>query len=146
MERDKVFLDIIQEIELGRSLKNILDNESSLIDRSTFYRWLNDNPERIELYKRATEIRADNIFDDMLELADDGSKDYYYDVNGNRQQSMVAVNRSRLQLDTRKWVLGRMNPKKYSEKLDITSGGDKLKVVPIIGMQIINQEEEKIAE
>ena len=146
MERDKVFLDIIQEIELGRSLKNILDDESSLIDRSTFYRWLNDNPERIELYKRATEIRADNIFDDMLDLADDGSKDYYYDVNGNRQQSMVAVNRSRLQLDTRKWVLGRMNPKKYSEKLDITSGGDKLKVVPIIGMQIINQEEEEVAE
>ena len=146
MERDKVFLDIIQQIELGRSLKNILDDESSLIDRSTFYRWLNDNPERIELYKRATEIRADNIFDDMLELADDGSKDYYYDVNGNRQQSMVAVNRSRLQLDTRKWVLGRMNPKKYSEKLDITSGGDKLKVVPIIGMQIINQEEEEVAE
>jgi hypothetical protein len=146
MERDKVFLDIIQQIELGRSLKNILDDESSLIDRSTFYRWLNDNPERIELYKRATEIRADNIFDDMLELADDGSKDYYYDVNGNRQQSMVAVNRSRLQLDTRKWVLGRMNPKKYSEKLDITSGGDKLKIVPIIGMQIINQEEEEVAE
>lgn len=146
MERDKVFLDIIQQIELGRSLKNILDDESSLIDRSTFYRWLNDNPERIELYKRATEIRADNIFDDMLDLADDGTKDYYYDVNGNRQQSMVAVNRSRLQLDTRKWVLGRMNPKKYSEKLDITSGGDKLKVVPIIGMQIINQEEEEVAE
>jgi len=146
MERDKVFLDIIQEIELGRSLKSILDDESSPINRSTFYRWLNDNPERIELYKRATEIRADDIFDDMLELADDGSKDYYYDVNGNRQQSMVAVNRSRLQLDTRKWVLGRMNPKKYSEKLDITSGGDKLKVVPIIGMQIINQEEEEVAE
>jgi hypothetical protein len=57
---------------------------------------------------------------------------------------MVAVNRSRLQLDTRKWVLGRMNPKKYSEKLDITSGGDKLKIVPIIGMQIINQEDEVV--
>lgn len=144
MERDKVFLDIIQQIELGRSIKNILDGDDYPITRSTFYNWLNDNPERIELYKRATEIRADNIFDDMLELADDGSKDYYYDVNGNGQQSMVAVNRSRLQLDTRKWVLGRMNPKKYSEKLDITSGGDKLKVVPIIGMQIINQEEDVV--
>lgn len=144
MERDKVFLDIIQQIELGRSLKNILDDDTYPISRATFYNWLNENPERIELYKRATEIRADNIFDDMLELADDGTKDYYYDVNGNRQQSMVAVNRSRLQLDTRKWVLGRMNPKKYSEKLDITSGGDKLKIVPIVGMQIINQEDEVV--
>lgn len=146
MERDKVFLDIIQQIELGRSIKNILDDDTYPISRSTFYSWLNENPDRIELYKKATEIRADGIFDDMLEISDDRSKDYYYDVNGNRQQSMVAVNRSRLQLDTRKWVLGRMNPKKYSEKLDITSGGDKLKVVPIIGMQIINQEEEEVAE
>lgn len=144
MERDKVFLDIIQQIELGRSIKNILDDDTYPITRSTFYNWLNENPERIELYKRATEIRADGIFDDMLEISDDGTKDYYYDVNGNRQQSMVAVNRSRLQLDTRKWVLGRMNPKKYSEKLDITSGGDKLKIVPIVGMQIINQEDEVV--
>ena len=144
MERDKVFLDIIQQIELGRSLKNILDDDTYPITRSTFYNWLNENPERIELYKKATELRADGIFDDMLELADDGTKDYYYDINGNRQQSMVAVNRSRLQLDTRKWVLGRMNPKKYSEKLDITSGGDKLKIVPIVGMQIINQEEDTV--
>lgn len=143
MERDKVFLDIIQQIELGRSVKNILD-DPAYPSRASFYSWLNDNPERIELYKKATEIRADGIFDDMLELADDGTKDYYYDVNGNRQQSMVAVNRSRLQLDTRKWVLGRMNPKKYSEKLDITSGGDKLKIVPIVGMQIINQEDEVV--
>jgi len=141
MDKDKVFLDIIQQIELGRSVSNIL-LDSNLPSRATFYSWLNDNPERIELYKKATEIRADNIFDDMLEISDDASKDYFYDVNGNRQQSMTAVNRSRLQLDTRKWVLGRMNPKKYSEKLDITSGGDKLKIVPIIGMQIINQEEE----
>ena len=146
MKRDKVFLDIIQQIELGRSIKNILDGDDYPITRSTFYNWLNENPDRIELYKKATEIRADGIFDDMLEISDDRSKDYYLDVNGNRQQSMVAVNRSRLQLDTRKWVLGRMNPKKYSEKLDITSGGDKLKVVPIIGMQIINQEEEEVAE
>jgi len=143
MDKDKVFLDIIQQIELGRSVSNIL-LDSNLPSRATFYSWLNDNPERIELYKKATEIRADNIFDDMLEISDDASKDYFYDVNGNRQQSMTAVNRSRLQLDTRKWVLGRMNPKKYSEKLDITSGGDKLKIVPIIGMQIINQEEEVV--
>ena len=144
MERDKVFLDIIQQIELGRSLKNILDDDTYPISRATFYNWLNENPERIELYKKATEIRADGIFDDMLEISDDRSKDTFLDAQGNRQQSMVAVNRSRLQLDTRKWVLGRMNPKKYSEKLDITSGGDKLKIVPIVGMQIINQEDEVV--
>ena len=142
MERDKVFLDIIQQIELGRSVKNILDDDACPVSRTTFYSWLNENPDRIELYKKATEIRADYIADETLEIADDRSRDYYLDVNGNRQQSMVAVNRDNLRIKTRQWAVSTMNPRKYGSKVDLTSGGDKLKVVPIIGMQIINQEEE----
>jgi len=137
---DNVFHDIIEQIEAGASVKSILD-KPNYPSRTTFYAWINKNPELIELYKVATEIRADGIFDDMLVIADDRSNDRFLDAQGNVQQSMTAVNRARVQLDTRKWVLGRMNPRKYSEKLDITSGGDKLKLVPIIGMQIINQEE-----
>ena len=144
MERDKVFLDIIQQIELGRSVKSILDDESCPIDRSTFYNWLNDNPERIEAYKKATDIRADYIADEVLEIADDTSRDYYYDVNGNRQQSMVAVNRDTLRIKSRQWAASTMNPRKYGSKVDLTSGGDKLKIVPIVGMQIINQEDEVV--
>ena len=144
MERDKVFLDIIQQIELGRSVKNILDDPSYPISRTTFYNWLNENPERIELYKNATEVRADYIADEVLEIADDRSRDYYYDVNGNRQQSMVAVNRDTLRIKSRQWAVGTMNPRKYGSKVDVTSGGDKLKIVPIIGMQIINQEDEVV--
>ena len=146
MERDKVFLDIIQQIELGRSIKNILDGDDCPITRGTFYNWLNENPERIETYRKATEMRADYIADEVLEIADDTSRDYYYDVNGNRQQSMVAVNRDTLRIKSRQWAAGTMNPRKYGSKVDLTSGGDKLKVVPIIGMQIINQEEEEVAE
>jgi hypothetical protein len=146
MERDKVFLDIIQQIELGRSVKNILDDDACPVSRTTFYSWLNENPDRIELYKKATEIRADYIADETLEIADDRSRDYYLDVNGNRQQSMVAVNRDNLRIKTRQWAVSTMNPRKYGSKVDLTSGGDKLKVVPIIGMQIINQEEEEVAE
>jgi hypothetical protein len=144
MERDKVFLDIIQQIELGRSVKNILDDDACPVSRTTFYSWLNENPDRIELYKKATEIRADYIADETLEIADDRSRDYYLDVNGNRQQSMVAVNRDNLRIKTRQWAVSTMNPRKYGSKVDLTSGGDKLKVVPIIGMQIINQEEDVV--
>jgi len=137
---DKVFYDIIEQIQAGASVKSILDNPD-YPSRTTFYSWINKNPDFIELYKTATEIRADGIFDDMLVIADDRSQDRFLDAQGNYQQSMTAVNRARVQLDTRKWVLGRMNPRKYSDKIDITSGGDKLKLVPIVGMQIINQEE-----
>ena len=78
----------------------------------------------------------------MLAIADDKTDDYYYDKNGDKQFSMNSVNRTRVRLDTRKWVLGKMTPTKYSDKIDITSGGKEIKAIPIIGMQILNTEED----
>src|SRR5436305_10818518 len=32
----------------------------------------------------------------------------------------------RLQIETRKWLMAKMKPKRYGDKLDVTSGGDKI--------------------
>ena len=61
-------------------------------------------------YARACEMRADEVFDEMLDIADDKEGE---------------VNHRRLQVDTRKWVLSRMAPKKYGDKLAI-GGADYL--------------------
>lgn len=34
--------------------------------------------------------------------------------------------RSRLRVDTRKWYLSKVLPKKFGEKMDVTSGGEKI--------------------
>lgn len=60
-------------------------------------------------YARACEVRADEVFDEMLEIADDATGD---------------VNHRRLQIDTRKWSLSRMAPKKYGDKLAIGGAED----------------------
>jgi len=36
------------------------------------------------------------------------------------------MQRSRLRVDVRKWALSKMNPKKYGDKVDHTTGGEKL--------------------
>ena len=51
----------------------------------------------------------------MLEIADETPPD------------KDAIAAARLRIDTRKWVMSRMNPKKYGEKVDVAmSGGTKV--------------------
>lgn len=61
-------------------------------------------------YARACEMRADELFDEMLEISDD--------ENGG------AVDHRKLKVDTRKWALSRMAPKKYGDKLAIGGAAD----------------------
>ena len=48
----------------------------------------------------------------------------------------------RLQVDARKWMLGKLNPKKYGEKLDVTSDGEKLNTPSVVNVKIIEPEDE----
>ncbi len=78
------------------------------VTRSEWYVDLAAEPEFADQYARATLIRADDHFDEMMEIADG---------DGDPQ-------RDRLRVDTRKWALARMNPRKYGDKVQIGGAGD----------------------
>lgn len=137
-KKEKIDL-IIDLIEEGGSIRAILKRPDT-IGTKTFYKWLEESEELQERYKKATQKRADNIFEEMLEIADKQSADMEINERGEHVINYNVINRSRLQIDTRKWMLGKLNPTKYGDKLDVTSGGDKLQAVPIVGMKILNEE------
>ena len=110
----------------GESLRSIGRDESMPV-ASTVHRWVQKNDAFCEQYTRARELQADTLADETLDIADDGQNDWMernapgnagYEFNGE------AVARSRLRVDTRKWAAGKLNPKKYSDKLQI-AGDDK---------------------
>lgn len=100
--------------------------------QSTVYRWiLSSNPIYSEFqkkYARAREAQAEALFDEILDIADDASNDYVEtdDEDGGVRVNHDHIQRSRLRVDSRKWYLSKVLPKKFGEKLDLTSGGDKL--------------------
>lgn len=113
---------VCAEIEMGKSLREIF--RESLIElpaRKEFYRWINENELFCNQYARACELRAENIFEEIIEISDDSGEDITIDEMGIPRENREFVSRSRLRVDARKWVLSKMNPKKYGEKLDITS-------------------------
>ena len=99
----------------ARSLRSICCDDD-MPSQSTVFRWLAD--ERFadfrERYARAREAQADAIFDEMLDIADDGTNDYMGD---DEKYNGDAVARSKLRVDTRKWMAAKLSPKKYGEKI-----------------------------
>lgn len=122
--------EILLEIIEGRSLTSILktDERGGLPSKVTFFEWLREDKELTNQYARATELRAESIFDEILEIADDSSNDTIQTGRGEIVNSEW-IARSRLRVDSRKWIASKLNPKKYGDKTDITTDGEKINTV-----------------
>ena len=110
---------ICEQIADGKSLRSICLTEE-MPNKSTVFRWLADNQPFRDQYALAREAQADSLFEDSLDIADDGSRDYQPDADGNERVDHDHIARSRLRVDTRKWMAGKLRPKKYGERLDLT--------------------------
>ncbi|MDE2104583.1 MAG: terminase small subunit protein [Patescibacteria group bacterium] len=109
-------------IASGHSLRAIGDMPG-MPDKATILRWLvgTSHPEFCDQYARARELQAEGAADEMLEIADDGRNDFIKREIGEGTEVEVFnsehVQRSKLRLDTRKWLLSKLLPKKYGDKL-----------------------------
>ena len=118
------------------SLRKVCSKET-MPAMTTVLEWLK-NDEKFSLqYARACEIRAEGMADEILEIADDSSNDTKTIHKGGNDidiENTEWVNRSKLRVDSRKWLLSKMMPKKYGDKLDVTSLGEKLedKVIEVV--------------
>jgi len=137
-KKDECFDWIINHIEDGNSLISAL-NTNGMPSTSTFYIWLeekdeNDNlteeaKEKSKRYARACEVRELKILDEILTIADAQENDVIETDNGTIVNHNV-IQRNKLQIETRQWTLGKLNPPKYGNKTDITSGGEKIQTAP----------------
>lgn len=110
----------------SKSLKKICETDE-MPSVSTVLKWLNTNEAFLRQYTRAKEEQADLLVDEMIEIADDGSQDLDgYNDYGKPIENKEFVNRSRLKVETRKWIASKLKPKRYGEKLDVTSGDKPL--------------------
>ncbi|MDO4250880.1 MAG: hypothetical protein Q4C68_05150 [Moraxella sp.] len=100
--------EFLYRISLGRSVASVC-TDKDMPHRSTIYEWLAKNADFADRYARASEQRADHYFDEMLDIADNAPTE--------------EIQKAKLQIDTRKWVLARMNPSKYGDKQDNNTAG-----------------------
>jgi len=118
---DKLFDEIIIDIsENGSSAIAALRGKMST---ATFYDLLEDE-EKLKRYARATELRAEIMADEIIKISDKDKVDN------------TEVQSDRLRVDSRKWLLAKLQPKKYGDKIDMTSDGEKIN--PHITIELID--------
>ena len=115
-EKDKIFNKVCERIAKGESLMKILDGEGTF-SRTIWFELIKDK-DKNNNYARACEIRQDRIFNDILTISDSQQNDIV-DKDGVKTVNHNVINRNRLQVDARKWILSKMNPKKYGDKQEV---------------------------
>lgn len=111
---------ICERLALGESLREICDS-GGMPNKTTVLRWLQRHDEFRTQYAHARELQAEHWADEIVEIADNGSNDWM-ERQGRDGSSVEVVNsdhinRSRLRVDTRKWLMARMAPKKYGDRV-----------------------------
>lgn len=132
-ETAKQLLDYISQ---GYSLRRACEQEG-MPERSTFFRWIHDNPEFRNQYEIATEERTEAQNELLLELGDDAIE-LAQEVDSKASNAVVSA--VKLKADNLKWVMSKQKPKKYGDKLDLTSK-DKQLPTPIINVLPNNSNE-----
>lgn len=134
-KKDKAIEIIFTEMANGKSLRQILDKDDTLPSRRLFYEWMAKDSVLSNHYESISLLRADMMFDEMIEIADDGTNDYMTKEISDGIEVQVLnsehIQRSRLRIDARKWILSKIVPKKYGDKTDITTNGKEINI-PLI--------------
>ena len=86
-------------------------------NKATVFRWLAAHEAFSDQYAHARDSQADTLFDDVLAIADQ------YDTLSEALNPDL-IQRAKLRIDARKWMAGKLRPKKYGEKLELSGDAD----------------------
>lgn len=122
---EKFMSEICERISKGESLRSVL-RDDDMPDAATFYKWIDENKDYFKQYARATEERAESIFEEILEIADTTVEGVVIETDDNgrtKEKKGDMLGHRRLQIDARKWMLSKMMPKKYGDSLKLDHEG-----------------------
>lgn len=132
-----LFTTICDHISHGESLREVC-RRPEMPHKSTVLRWLREKPELRDQYVCARDDLMEYWASDILEIADDGSLDTIPGLNKYGDEVQVPnhanVQRDRLRIDSRKWLLSRLKPKVYGDHLEVDVSGEVSHVVDITSL------------
>jgi hypothetical protein len=120
---DDLVNKILDGIMDGKSVRQICA-DPEMPDNRTVQRWIANNADFAAKCARARELQADNIFEDMQEVADYGNPD--------------DVQRAKLRVSTMQWRAAKLAPKKYGERVtneNVGQDGGPMQFMVVTGVE-----------
>jgi hypothetical protein len=119
---------VCEELASGRTLRDVCRDEG-MPTETTIRHWVLENREGFSSqYARAREVGYQAMADELLEIADNGTNDWM-ERDGREVLNGENVQRSRLRVDSRKWLLSKALPKVYGDKVQVGGAEDLPPVV-----------------
>lgn len=99
---------------------------------STVLRWVaaKEHQEFREQYAHAREAGLEQMADEILEIADETAHDTLLTEHGERANNEW-IQRSKLRVDARKWILSKQLPKKYGDRTTLAGDNENPLMPPI---------------
>jgi hypothetical protein len=101
------FPTVLDKLSSGQTLTRIMKEYHADLDAGMFVRWVKRDPERAKLYDEAMAYRTDLWADRMVEYAEGGN------------DGLEDVQRSKLKVDTLKFLIAADNRKKYGTAVQV---------------------------
>lgn len=115
---EKIALEICQEIGTSSTpLEKLCKQYEHWPVPSTIFLWRLKHPEFSEMYATAKKHQAEVLVSEILQIADDSTFDEMITDDGQVKMNSEYLARSRLRVDTRKWIACKVLPKVYGDKI-----------------------------
>lgn len=113
------FAAILKDVRGGTAVRTAIKAAGS--GANAFYTYVDEHEDAAEQYARAKGAQLEAMADEMVQISDEAlvgtitkeTKD------GTFQEVGDNVQRAKLMVDTRKWLLSKLAPKKYGERVEI---------------------------
>lgn len=121
---------ICAELALGKPLRTVC-----LIDgmpqAPTIFKWIREIEEFAKQYARAKEEATDAMAEEILAISDETDEGQVITEKGDgtteiKREDMLG--HRKLRIETRKWLMAKMKPKRYGDKMDMTTNGESLNI------------------
>ena len=115
--------NICAQVAQGISMRTIC-NADDMPCLTTVFKWLRTKEEFAQQYARAKEESALAMAEEIMDISDDGTNDWMENRYKDDGEEVIgwkvngeALQRSRLRVDTRKWLMSKLVPKKYGDRV-----------------------------
>ena len=104
----------------GRESLRAICAEAGMPDKATVFRWLGRHKDFRDRYAWAREGQADDILEEILEIADDSSRDYVKRIEADGRVVWVLdrehISRCRLKIKALSRIVALLAPRKYGSR------------------------------
>jgi hypothetical protein len=118
----------------SKGLKRLCIDNPHWPNKDTIFTWLKKYHEFSDQYAHAKRCQIETFVDEIIEIADDASQDVFVNEQGTMVCNHEFIARSRLRIDTRKWLASKLVPKVYGLQQKDSNATEPTLIEKLLGL------------